>query len=54
MKKAARKIRRSSDPKTFLFPIAVPVYALRRRRVNPLFRLAHYSLFSRMVRIKPN
>ena len=55
MKASARKIKRLSTRRPLLlFPAAVPVYSLKSRSVNPLFRLAHYSLFSRYVRSKPN
>lgn len=54
MRMAARKIKRLSRKKTLSFPIVVPAYAIRGRAVNPLFRLAHYSLFSRMARSRSN
>lgn len=55
MKASVRKIKRSHARRAPLsFPAMVPVYLLKSRSVNPLFHLAHYSLFSRFARIKPS
>lgn len=55
MKTSVRRYKRLAVQKPLLcFPTKVPVYAFKACLVNPLFRLAHYSLFSRTVRIKLN
>ena len=54
MKVPAGKVKHSSSRKSLIFTRTVPVYSLRGKSLNPLFRLAHYSLFSNYIRIRPN